>query len=193
MVSIPMESENIFDKRLPQKRKAFPVLWVVLIILFLISSAGIWYYLQVTPARPIVALGEEIYEETPGLLRRGNPEFDEYWQYFRISDVKAKLAINFAGDRMVFVHGLLENMGEREVDAAEIKITFFDPQGKILRERISAPLRPETGLKKPIGSLQSRDFSVRFENWPEKMEVGQLEVLLTGMRLVPRKKAPATQ
>jgi len=180
-----MESEAIFDKRLPVKKRSFPVILVILIVVLILASVGIWYYLQITPARPIVALGEELYEETPGLLRRGNPEFDNYWPYFRISSVKAKLAINFAGDRMVFVHGLLENLGEREVDAAEIKITFFDPQGKILRERICAPLRPETGLKKPIGSLQSRDFSVRFENWPEKMEVGQLEVLLTGMRLVP--------
>jgi hypothetical protein len=187
-----MESENIFDKRFPEKKKTFPVLWLILAVLFVIASAGIWYYLQITPAKPIVALGEELYEETPDLLRRGTPDFDEYWQYFRITNVQAKLAINFAGDRMVFVHGLLENMGEREVDAAEIKITFFDPQGKVLRERICAPLRPETGLKKPISSLQSRDFSVRFENWPEKMEVGQLEVLLTGMRLVPRKTSPKT-
>lgn len=182
-----METENGTEKQAPQRKKDFPVLWIIFAVAAILAGIGVWYYVSTTPARPIVALGEEIYEEPAGLVRRGDPDFEGYWQVFRITNVKAKLSINFAGDRMVYVYGLFENRGEKPVDAAEVKITFYDPEGKIIKERISAPLRPETGLKKPIGSLQSRDFNVRFENWPENVQVGQLEVLLTGIHVLPKK------
>jgi hypothetical protein len=182
-----MESQNTTEKQTPPPKRGLPILWVIFAIAAILALIGVWYYVRTTPARPIVALGEEIYEEPAGLVRHGSPDFDGYWQVFRITNVKAKLSINFAGDRMVYVYGLFENRGELPVDAAEVKITFFDPQGKIIKERICAPLRPDTGLKKPISSLQSRDFNVRFENWPENVQVGQLEVLLTGIHVLPHK------
>lgn len=181
-----MAHDTIFEKRLETPSRRIPLQWMIALPLLALVIGGFWIYLARTPLVPRTATGEAAYVPPEGLQRAGAKDFDWYSQFLRIEDVKGSIVFNFAGDRVVMISGFFNNLGERGVEAAEIKITFFDPQEKIIKERVAAPLRPETGLKLPLKSLEKRTFSVRFENMPVDLQVGKLEVVLTGLKLAPR-------
>lgn len=180
-----MQTGTLFRGPSEEDKRRLPLQWLIIIPLLVVAAAGGWWYLSRHP--PIATKpGETPYVPPERVIRAGHPDFDWYGKYFRIMDTNAKIIFNFAGDRNIVVFGVFDNRGERAVEAAEIKITFFDPDGQVIRERIAAPLRPETGLKRPLDSLTRRQFSVRFSNMPMNLQVGRLEVVLTGIAFAPR-------
>lgn len=180
-----MAQSILADKpTIKEEKRRIPLQWLISLPLLLIAGAGFFLYLYLAPAP--AGPTEQVYEPPPGLLHEGHPDFEWYRDYFRIQDVKGVVVFNFAGDRSVVINGLFDNRGERDVEAAEIRISFYDPQGELIRQRTASPLRPETGLKRPLNSLERRTFSVRFDDLPVNLQVGNLEVVLTGIRLAPK-------
>jgi hypothetical protein len=170
----------------PGNSRRIPLQWLIAIPLLAIAIGGFSWYILTTPPQPKVQ-GEQPYIPPDGLLRAGNSEFDRYQDFFRIDSVKGKILFNFANDRAIMVSGMFENRGEKYVDAAEIKLTFLDPEGKLIKERIAAPLRPETGMRMPMKGLERRNWSVRFDNMPVDLKVGDLTVVLTGLKFAAKK------
>jgi hypothetical protein len=159
--------------------------WLIAIPLLLIAVGGFTWYILITPTTPKVP-GEQPYIAPEGLLRAGNPDYDRYVDFFRIDSVKGTIVFNFANARAVMISGMFENRGEKYVEAAEIKLTFFDPEGKLIKERIAAPLRPEIGLKLPMKGLERRNWAVRFDNMPVDLKVGDLSVVLNGLKFAKK-------
>jgi hypothetical protein len=180
-----MADNTLFEKTLKPAKRSLPLVWMITVPLLVVVGAVFWWYLSTTPPPPKTP-GESVYVPPDGLKKAGDKDFDWYQEFVKILDVKGQIVINFAGDRVIVINGLFENRGERAVEAAEVKITFYDPEQKIIRERVIAPLRMETGMKMPLKSLETRNWSVRFENMPINLQVGKLEVVLTGLKLAPR-------
>ena len=170
----------------PGDARKIPLQWLIAIPLLVMAIGGFSWYILTTPPRPKV-LGEQPYTPPEGLLRAGNAEFERYQDFFRIDSVKGTIVFNFANDRAIIVSGMFENRGEKYVDAAEIKLTFLDPEGKLIKERIAAPLRSETGMRMPMKGLERRNWGVRFENMPVDLKVGDLTVVLTGLKFAAKK------
>jgi hypothetical protein len=170
----------------PGDARKLPLQWLIALPLLAIAIGGFSWYILTTPRMPKVQ-GEQPYIPPEGLLRAGNPEFDRYQDFFRIDSVKGTIVFNFANDRAIMVAGMFENRGEKYVEAAEIKLTFLDPEGKLIKERIAAPLRSETGMRMPMKGLERRNWSVRFENMPVDLKVGDLTVVLTGLKFAAKK------
>ena len=169
----------------PTGRKRLPLQWMIALPLLLIVVVAFSWYILTTPPPPKVQ-GEQPYIPPEGLMRAGNPEFDRYQDFFRIDSVKGKIIFNFANDRAIMVTGMFENRGEKYVEAAEVKLTFLDPEGKLIKERVAAPLRPEIGLKVPMKGLERRSWGVRFDNMPVDLKVGDLTVVLTGLKFAKK-------
>ena len=186
-----MQQDNPFQHTVgsgarPVSRRTIPLQWIIALPLLAIAIGGFSWYILTTPLLPKTQ-GEQPYFPPEGLLRAGNPEFDRYQDFFRIDSVKGTIVFNFANDRAIMIAGVFENRGEKYVEAAEIKLTFLDPEGKLIKERIAAPLRPETGMKMPMKGLERRSWSVRFENMPVDLKVGDLTVVLTGLKFASKK------
>ena len=169
----------------PPGRRRLPLQWMIALPLLLIAVVAFSWYILTTPPPPKVQ-GEQPYIPPEGLLHAGNPEFDRYQDFFRIDSVKGKIIFNFANDRAIMVTGMFENRGEKYVEAAEVKLTFLDPEGKLIKERVAAPLRPEIGLKVPMKGLERRSWGVRFDNMPVDLKVGDLTVVLTGLKFAKK-------
>jgi hypothetical protein len=186
-----MPQENPFQQTVAStfhtgKARRIPLQWLIAIPLLVVVIGGFSWYILTTPPVPKVQ-GEQPYTPPEGLLRAGNAEFDRYLDFFRIDSVKGTIQFNFANDRAIMVSGMFENRGEKYVEAAEIKLTFLDPEGKLIKERVAAPLRPETGMRMPMKGLERRNWSVRFENMPVDLKVGDLTVVLTGLKFAAKK------
>ena len=118
----------------------------------------------------------------PGILRPAEPNFEYYRKYIRISDVRASLGINFAKSRIAIVSGFITNEGDRKLEALELRIALYDVYNKLSKERISTPLRPDAGLKRPLEPLEKRDFTVWIENIEQLWNPKRLEIEISGLK-----------
>jgi len=118
----------------------------------------------------------------PGIVRPGEPNFEYYKKYIRISDVKASLGINFAKSRIAIVSGFITNEGDRKLEALELRIALYDVYNKLSKERISTPLRPDAGLKRPMQPMEKRDFTVWIENIEQLWNPRRLEIEISGLK-----------
>jgi len=118
----------------------------------------------------------------PGIFRPAEPGFEYYKKYIRISDGKASLGINFAKSRIAIVSGFITNEGDRKLEALELRIALYDVYNKLSKERISTPLRPDAGLKRPMAPLEKRDFTVWIENIEQFWNPKRLEIEISGLK-----------
>lgn len=118
----------------------------------------------------------------PGMLRAGDPGFEYYKRYIRLSDVKATLGINFAKSRIAIISGIINNEGDRKLEALEIHLALFDVYQKLSAERTKTPLRPGLGLNRPMEPLEKRDFTVWIEPIEQLWNPKELVVEITGIK-----------
>lgn len=117
-----------------------------------------------------------------GMLRPGDPNFEYYRNYVRITDVKASLGINIIKNRIAIISGFITNEGDRKLDAVELHISLYDVYGNLSKERTATPLRPGIGLNRPMDPLERRDFTVWIEPIEQLWNPKRMEIELTGLR-----------
>lgn len=150
---------------------------IALAVFALLSGGFAAYYVLVprTPSEP----GKLVI---PGLRREGDGQFDWYRKYVMISNVRADLARNYLGDEIAVVSGLLENRGEKRLEAAELKVTLLDPQDQPVLQQARTPLRPGIGIQRPLHSFENRSFTIWIEPLPPGWTAGQVVVELSGLK-----------
>jgi hypothetical protein len=117
------------------------------------------------------------------MVRPGDVGFEAYKNKVRIENVKASMFLNFAGNRVASIDGIIANEGSRKLEALELRITLYDVYDKMFRERIATPLRPGLGLfKGPMEPLEKRTFTVWIESIEQLWNPKRVEIEISGLK-----------
>lgn len=162
----------MFEETKPQSSVNQKLL-LLLVGVLLTASLGAWIYFS--PASP-----PRVDEEIAGILRAGDPQFDEYLEFLTLDETKVSLALNFAGSRSVVFSGLVHNLGRRSVDAIEVKLTLFN-RDKPVWDTIRTVYRPGPN-REPIRPFQERRLSLYLEDLPKEWASSHAEVEIHGFR-----------
>lgn len=120
-------------------------------------------------------------EELTEVLHEGDAQYDWYRKYLELKNPNMQMGLNYAGNRIVMISGLIENGGERTIDVVEIKVTFFNYEEKI-DEFVRAPIRPSP-YTPPIPPLSERGFDFYVEkDIPEGWGGSHSEMEIHGFR-----------
>jgi hypothetical protein len=153
---------------------------IVAIALFVVAAIGICIFARYQKhVQPEGSSGPVV---VPGMLHPGDPNFEYYKNHVRLEDVKAGLGITFSKNRVAIISGIIYNEGDRKLDALELRITLYDLYGKFSKERIATPLRPGTGMYRPMEPLEKRTFSVGLENVEQLWNPRKVEIEITGLK-----------
>ncbi len=152
---------------------------IVAIALFVVAAVGIIIFARYQKhVQPEGSSGPVV----PGMLHPGDPNFEYYKNHVRLQDVKAGLGITFNKNRVAIISGIIYNEGDRKLDALELRVTLYDLYGKFSKERIATPLRPGTGMYRPMEPLEKRTFSVGVENVEQLWNPRKVEIEITGLK-----------
>jgi hypothetical protein len=146
-----------------------------------VALIGIYFFVRYQKsAQPQVGGGPII---VPGLLRPGDPNFEYYKSRVHIENVKATLGISFSGARIAMISGIIDNDGDRELEALEIHIKLFDAFGKPSKEKTGFALRPGAGYSsQPMQPLEKRTFTIGIESVEQYWDPKQVEYEITGLK-----------
>jgi hypothetical protein len=163
----------------PESRPSRSYIPFYAIAILALAIGGLFLYIQhQSRSRSI----EGQLGPVPGMLRAGDPGFEYYRKYIRLSDVKATLGINFAKSRIAIISGIINNEGDRKLEALEIHLALFDVYQKLSAERTKTPLRPGLGVNRPMDPLEKRDFTVWIEPIEQLWNPKELVVEITGLK-----------
>jgi hypothetical protein len=153
---------------------------IVALVLFAAAAIGIFIFARYQkhsqpagPSGPVVV---------PGMLHAGDPNFEYYKNRIRLEDVKAGLGITFNKNRVAIISGIIYNDGDRKLEALELRVTLYDLYGKFSKSRIATPLRPGTGMYRPMEPLEKRTFSVSLEGVEQLWNPRKVEIEITGLK-----------
>lgn len=131
------------------KQKQATSVSVPLVIALMVAIAlggGFWWY----ASRPSDA----------GKPKPTTEEAKAYTKNLKLSDVKMKASVSYAGGDLVEITGKIQNTGDRTVTRAELTCIFYDPFGtEVARERL--PI-----VKTKLNAGDTRDFRLPFEGIP---------------------------
>ncbi len=163
----------------PAEKQSRQKVLLYALAIFIIIAGGVYLYarLQASKTPP----GMEM-PAVPGMAHPGDPDFEYYRKYVRISNVRATLGINFAKSRIAIISGIITNEGDRKLEALELRIALYDVYDKLSKERIATPLRPGVGVKRPMDPLEKRDFTVWIEPIEQLWNPKRIEVELSGLK-----------
>ena len=103
------------------------------------------------------------YANQPKDVFRPKPTTEEakaYTKNLKLSEVKMKASVSYAGGDLVEIVGKIQNAGDRTITRAELTCIFYDVFGtEVARERL-----PIVKAKIPPG--ETRDFRLPFEGIP---------------------------
>ncbi len=150
------------------------------IALFVVAAVGIFTYARYQ--KHIQPAGSSAPVVVPGMLHPGDSNFEYYKNRIRLEDVKAGLGITFNKNRVAIVSGIIYNDGDRKLDALELRVTLYDLYGKFSKSRIATPLRPGTGMYRPMEPLEKRTFSVALEGVEQLWNPRKVEIEITGLK-----------
>jgi len=125
---------------------------------------------------------DEDVQVLTGIIRSDNSEFQWYSDYLKLVDPKIQMGLNFAGNRIVMISGLIENNGERTVDVVEVKIAFFNYEEPI-SEAFSTPVKPGP-YSPPIEPLSQRTINFYIEKIPKGWKSSHAEIEISGIRFL---------
>lgn len=131
-----------------KSKKSFSIGAPLTIVLMLAIAAGggFWFY----ASQPREAAKPKATTE----------EAKAYTKNLRLSEVKMKASVSYAGGDLVEIVGKLQNAGDRPISRAELTCIFYDPFGtEVARERL--PI-----IKKTLKAGETRDFRLPFEGIP---------------------------
>ena len=118
----------------------------------------------------------------PGMVHRGDPDFEYYQTRIRIEEVKASLGISFNQSRIAIISGIIANEGDRKLEAVELHISLYDVYGQLSKDKIATPLRPGIGMNKPMEPMEKRAFTVWLEPIEQFWNPKQVQYELTGLK-----------
>jgi len=127
---------------------------------------------------------EEESEVLTGIVRSGNTEFEWYTDYLKLKDPKIQMGLNFAGNRILMISGMVENNGERSIDVVEVKVTLFNYEEPVADE-IRIPVKPGP-YSPPIAPLTNRAINFFVETMPEDWKSSHAEIEIVGFRFLGR-------
>lgn len=153
------------------------------------KSSPLWKFIPIAVAAVAVITGIVIYlgqyekgelEELSGIIRSDDSRFGWYSEYVTLKDPQIQMGLNYAGNRVVMLSGVIENAGERTLDVVELKVAFFNYEEPVW-ETLRTPVRP--GPYTPeIPPLTSRAFSFYIEKIPVDWKSSHAEMSLNGFR-----------
>jgi len=158
-------------------RRSFVPFFMIAILA--LASGGLFLYIQHQKRSRAI---EGQLGPVPGMLRAGDPGFEYYRKYIRLSDVKATLGINFAKSRIAIISGIINNEGDRKLEALELHLALFDVYQKLSAERTKTPLRPGVGMNRAMEPLERRDFTVWIEPIEQLWNPKELVLEITGLK-----------
>jgi hypothetical protein len=171
MVEFTSEPQKLFN---PKK------LLVVLIVVVLVLC-GVFLYVHYHKKAPSPKGSATVV--VPGLLRAGNTNFEYYKTRIKIENVKAGLGISFSKSRIAIITGIINNDGDRKLEALELHITLYDMWGKVSKERTAFVLRPGIGFNnKAMEPLEKRSFSIGIESVEYYWNPKQVSYEITGLK-----------
>ncbi len=148
-----------------------------------------WKYLPAALALCIAIAALVVYlgrsgvtppEELTGVLHAGDPDFEWYSRYVELVSPKIEMGLNFAGNRIVSLSGVIRNQGEKTLDVVEIKVVFFNYDQPV-QETVRVPIRPGP-YTPPIPPLTDRAFGFYIEKIPEGWLASHAEMSIHGFR-----------
>ncbi len=122
-----------------------------------------------------------------GMLRAGDSTYDWYVRNLKLDQTQTSLATNLSGSRAVVFSGVLHNLGEKTLDAVELKLTLFNYQ-KSVWESVRTALRPG-GRMEAIKPLESRRLSLYVEDLPRNWFSNHAEIEIHGIRFIAEDQA----
>lgn len=154
--------------------------FIAAVAIFAVAAVGIFIYAHYQKrSQPKGASGPVV---VPGMLRPGDPNFEYYKNHVRLEDVRAGLGITFNKNRVAIISGIIYNDGDRKLEALELRVTLYDVYGKFSKERVATPLRPGTGMYRPMEPLEKRTFSVGIEGVEQLWNPRKVEIEITGLK-----------
>jgi hypothetical protein len=119
----------------------------------------------------------------PGMLRPGNTNFEYYKTRVRLENVKGTLGISFNNARIAIISGLINNDGDRKLEALELHVTLYDVWGKVSKERTAFALRPGVGISgRSMQPLEKRPFTIGVEAVEYYWNPKQIGYEITGLK-----------
>lgn len=164
----------------PKRKGVSPLIKImpVAVVIF-VAIAGVMIYLT--------QADQDQLPELSGVLHQGDPDYDWYRKYVELTNPKVQMGLNFAGNRMVILSGIVENGGERSLDVVELKVAFFNYE-KLISEMTRTPIRPGR-YTPPIPPLSKRAFTFYVEKIPKNWGASHAEMSIAGLRFVQSKQA----
>jgi hypothetical protein len=170
---------TVFTSEIRYARRSV-VVWIAIAVVAVSAAAVILIARYQQNQVPEGAAGPVV---VPGMLRPGEVDFEAYKNKVKIENVKASVFLNFAGNRVASLDGIISNDGSRKLEALELRITLFDFYDKLIRERVSTPLRPGYGLHQgPMEPLEKRTFTVWIESIEHMWNPKRVEIEITGLK-----------
>ncbi|MDA2936958.1 hypothetical protein MYX75_01675 [Acidobacteria bacterium AH-259-A15] len=160
-----------------------PIFWKILVVsVFLFVGLAVLLVFTLEP-------GAKNKVELTGVLRGGDPDYQWYGKYVKLKNPQIKMTRNFAGNRMVIFSGIIENNGEKTLDAVEVELNFFNYDQLVLKTT-RTPIRPGPGTyTPPIEPLEQRGFTLYMENFPEDWLASRAEMAIHGFRFLSQPSA----
>ncbi len=164
----------------PQKPFNKTILLIAVGVLVLIAGGILIATHQQNAAPPRSSSGSVV---VPGMLRRGNTNFEYYQSRVHIENVKASLGISFNNARIAIISGIINNDGDRRLEALELHVTLYDVWGKVSKERTALALRPGSGISgRPMEPLEKRSFTIGVEAVEYYWNPKQISYEITGLK-----------
>jgi hypothetical protein len=134
----------------PRKtRLTLPPVAIVILAGAAIALAGAWYLSRPAASRAPAPLSGDARA---------------YVHNLRLGGVDMQKHESYLGQGLVEITGSIGNAGDRQLDAVEINLVFYDPYGQVvLRERRAIVDRKMKGLR----TGETKPFRLAFDNIPD--------------------------
>lgn len=170
----------MFEKPASEKRSK---LWAYLPIAGVIFAAVVAVIVLTSKPDP------QTLEPLTDVLHAGDPDYEWYSQYVSLENSSIKMAGSFSGKRMVIFTGVINNQGEKTLDAVEVNLILIN-RDQPIHEVVKAPIRPGP-YTPPIQPLESRAFTVYLEDFPDNWMTSRAEMQLHGFRFLEETRSPS--
>jgi hypothetical protein len=164
----------------PQKSFSPVILYIALgVAIILLGGMALYIHhqnsLKPSPGGPAIVV--------PGLMSKGNTNFEYYKNKIKIEDVKASLGISLSNARIASITGMLVNEGDRTLEAVQLHVTLYDMWGKVSKERTAFAFRPGSGFNyRPLKPLEKRTFTIGVESVEYYWNPKEISIEISGLK-----------
>lgn len=124
--------------------------------------------------------GQTSVEDLEGILREGDPGFEDYIDLVTLKNSRIQMGLNFNRKRVVMFSGEIENRGDKILDVVELKIMYFNYE-ELIDTVYKTPIRPGP-YTQPIEPLTSEGYNFYIEEFPGRWKGSECEVYINGFR-----------